>query len=112
MIFAWPFDIDIVDSTGAGDAFGAGLVATIVKHDELSFGTFLEAVKNARNWAAYACGSRGGASELPDLIRLNQHSEKIAPLQMEAVQIKNYSEAVLFLKLVDKAYPMSNYTMP
>lgn len=105
LIFGWPFELEtVVDSTGAGDAFGAGLVSAYIHESEPRFGHFLEAIKRARVWAAYACGSHGGASETPDLEALRRFEASLT--QLESVQSKSATQSELLLKLLDKAYPM------
>ena len=106
LVFAWPFDLEhVVDTTGAGDAFGAGLMSGLLKVTEPHFGDFLEAIKDARVWAAYACGSHGGASETPDLDTLRRFETSLSGRQLESVQTKSPTESELLLKLLDKAYP-------
>ena len=72
VLFAPAFELDhFEDSTGAGDAFGAGLVHTLCRApcveagDAASFGLFQTALKQARIWAAHACTTRGATSQCP-----------------------------------------------
>lgn len=63
LYLAWPHDVpNLVDTTGAGDAFGAGLVAMLYCGKK----NFHSALEEARMWAAYACTTLGGAHNCPD----------------------------------------------
>lgn len=105
VIFAWPFEIGkLVDSTGAGDAFGAGLMASLYKKDAFSFGDFIEAIKNARLWAAYACTKLGGANECPDRKTLRDFEKEAIKNEFYPIEIKNISDSDLILRLLDKVY--------
>ncbi len=55
-----------VDSTGAGDAFCAGMVSVLNGKKSFSEEEFQSAMEVARSWAAYACTSYGGANDCPD----------------------------------------------
>jgi sugar/nucleoside kinase (ribokinase family) len=91
VIFARPYNLEarLVDSTGAGDAFGAGLVSYFVdKITELgqdknriskrdctqimTIGNFEDAIERARYWAAYCCTKLGAASDCPDQSELDR----------------------------------------
>jgi sugar/nucleoside kinase (ribokinase family) len=67
VLFAPAFDLDsFVDSTGAGDAFGAGLVHTLTHAERpITLDLFQVAVRRARIWAAHACTTRGATSHCP-----------------------------------------------
>lgn len=78
-VLAWPFLIDdVVDSTGAGDAMGAGLVASMlaVPFDladdalELRLQKFMSALEFGRVCGAFACTTVGGADACPSLAQL------------------------------------------
>jgi sugar/nucleoside kinase (ribokinase family) len=61
IIFAEPIKQKrFIDSTGAGDAFGAGLLSKLYLKEAFSFSDFFIAIVEARIWAAYACNSFGG----------------------------------------------------
>jgi sugar/nucleoside kinase (ribokinase family) len=107
MIIAWPFDIEnIVDTTGAGDAFGAGLVSRLVGKPDFQWGDLFEAVRKARIWAAYACTTPGGCANCPDANALTRfettlrNQARIAP-----VQPVSFEAALPILRLFDRAYP-------
>ncbi|MDO8587091.1 MAG: carbohydrate kinase family protein [Armatimonadota bacterium] len=107
LIIAWPFDIEnIVDTTGAGDAFGAGLVSQLIGKPDFQWGDLCEAVRKAREWAAYACTTPGGCANCPDKQALTMFNKilntqaRIAPVQKVALEA-----ALPILRLFDRAYP-------
>jgi len=75
-VAAWPYLLDaVVDSTGAGDAMGAGVVAAMSIEpfddsevsDETRIERFARALAFGRTCGAYACTTLGGAEDCPDL---------------------------------------------
>jgi len=107
IIFAWPIEIPkLVDTTGAGDAFGAGLISELYRDAPITFSKFQRAIETARIWAAYACTKFGGANDCPS----NQALEHFKQQVEEENQLGNSVEARLFddchflLRLLDKAY--------
>ncbi len=54
-----------VDSTGAGDAYCAGMVSRLKGDKHFSADSFKEAMERGRSWASYACNSYGGANNCP-----------------------------------------------
>ncbi len=62
-----PIDLGerFVDSTGAGDAFCAGMVASLEGDRHFTQKRFVQALKYARSWAVFACLSYGGANRCP-----------------------------------------------
>jgi sugar/nucleoside kinase (ribokinase family) len=67
-----------VDSTGAGDAFCAGMVSLLEGTKEITPQQFKEAMSMARSWAVYACMSYGGANNCPDAPTIAAFHEEIA----------------------------------
>ncbi len=67
LFMARPVDIreKFVDSTGAGDAFCAGMVYKLNGNKNFTKTDFKEAMEMARSWAAFACQSYGGAHYCP-----------------------------------------------
>ncbi len=67
IFMARPVDLGkkFVDSTGAGDAFCAGMVATLNGKKDFTQEEFKDAMQQARSWAVYACQSFGGANQCP-----------------------------------------------
>ena len=71
---AAPSPLPVKDSTGAGDAFAAGLVSHLAKNKNPTFDNLYQAMSTARTWAAFACDEWGGSSPAPGhefLQRLN-----------------------------------------
>ena len=123
VIFARPYDLgkDDLDTTGAGDAFGAGLVSyfvdKIVKfgedsrrnnkkdwHQIISIGDFGDAIEQARHWAAYCCTTLGAASDCPDTKELDDFIyslEEQAPAPVQTVPLRSLDD---FLWLIDRVY--------
>jgi len=60
-----------VDSTGAGDAFCAGMVSRLKGDKSFSKNAFKEAMERGRSWATYACKSYGGANNAPNKDEIN-----------------------------------------
>ncbi len=86
IIFAPPIKLShTVDSTGAGDAFGAGLVSHL--SSDFSLEDFKQGIDEARVWAAYACCHVGGAANCPT-------SEELRIFQAQMLKV---SEEVLVL---------------
>ena len=54
-----------VDSTGAGDAFCAGMLSKLKGKKRFAQEDFMEAMERGRSWATYACRSYGGANHCP-----------------------------------------------
>ncbi|CAN0379595.1 unnamed protein product [Discosporangium mesarthrocarpum] len=76
-VAAWPYLIDeVADSTGAGDAMGAGIVASLaldgfrLDSDEETDSPLALALAAGRACAAHACTTVGGAADCPGLDRL------------------------------------------
>jgi sugar/nucleoside kinase (ribokinase family) len=68
---------DFVDSTGAGDAFCAGMVSRLKGSKTFSSQDFMEAMERGRSWATYACRSFGGANHCPNKEEIDRfHQEK------------------------------------
>ena len=67
LFMARPFnDIEgFVDSTGAGDAFCAGMISKLKGKKHFAPEAFKEAMERGRSWATYACMSYGGANNCP-----------------------------------------------
>jgi sugar/nucleoside kinase (ribokinase family) len=105
VILAWPFEIqDFVDSTGAGDAFGAGLVSQLCGKADFSFAEFFDAIEVARTWAAYACRFLGGATDCPDQQLLQEFSEKKLAQRTDPVEVQEMKHVDRILRILDKAF--------
>jgi sugar/nucleoside kinase (ribokinase family) len=123
IIFARPYDLGerLLDSTGAGDAFGAGVVSYFVdKITELeknenriskkdwaqitTIGNFEDAIERARHWAAYCCTTLGAASNCPDRNELERFKSTLGIQDSALVKrgsLNDFDDAMWF---IDKAY--------
>ena len=61
---AW--DIEVLDPTGAGDAFAAGMVASLGGRQAYTTAGIRRAVGEGAVWSACACLHAGGGGECPD----------------------------------------------
>lgn len=79
IFMARPVDLgdDFVDSTGAGDAFCAGMISVLDGNRDFDEASFKEAMEVARSWAVYACKSFGGANHCPSADTVNDFHKKI-----------------------------------
>jgi sugar/nucleoside kinase (ribokinase family) len=102
LVFAPPVEIkNLVDSTGAGDAFMAGLVSKFFQKNDLTFEGFHDAISEARIWAAYACTSLGGATNCPDRKTLMEFQEKNLLKESNQIEILSIKDAERKLKVFD-----------
>jgi sugar/nucleoside kinase (ribokinase family) len=108
VIFAPAFDLDsFVDSTGAGDAFGSGLVHTLCHANEpLSFDLFQTAIKRARMWAAHACTTRGAASRCPRQDELAAFEARLREKGQDpdTIDCRDLAAWEGIFRILDKAY--------
>ena len=92
VVFSRPYKVKgFVDSTGAGDAFGAGLVSKINHKVDFTFSDFHDSIAEASCWAAYACTKIGGAWNCPDresLMEFRRNMEKDNYNHLEVLSIK------------------------
>ncbi len=123
VMFARPYDLGdrLIDTTGAGDAFGAGLVSFFVdKIAELernkstfdrtdlmqitTIGNFEDAIERARYWAAYCCTTLGGANECPTRDELEKFRKTLGSQASALVKRGGLNDFDDVLWFIDKAY--------
>ena len=68
---------EFVDSTGAGDAFCAGMVSVLDGNRDFTLKDYKNAMQIARSWAVYACKSYGGANNCPSFETIDAFHKKI-----------------------------------
>jgi sugar/nucleoside kinase (ribokinase family) len=90
---------DFVDSTGAGDAFCAGMVSSLGRSKNFSKAEFKEAMGVGRSWASYACNSYGGANECPNHNQIKDFHDK--SIKENEVMIYNGESIRDILALLD-----------
>ncbi len=103
---AWPvLDANqVVDPTGAGDAFAAGFVAYIVKAPNIDPIPFRAAILHARIWAGYACSTYGGANQCPTAKQLKEYEHTITLSSNKSVEITDQDYTSEILTLLDIAF--------
>jgi len=114
IVIAWPFELKIVDTTGAGDAFGAGVVANAISQNDLDIHGFRKIIDQGRFWAAKACQTEGGSSQCPTKKELESFSKEILagenhtdsgnPCIPSNVKVVEVREALDILRILDRAY--------
>jgi len=105
IVLAWPLDIgDIVDPTGAGDAFASGMVASLQGKKEFTFQHFLAAIAQGRLWASYACTTIGACSRCPDRNTLDDYCRNNACLSDRRLEITESVNSEQIINLIEKAY--------
>jgi hypothetical protein len=108
VIFAPAFELDnFEDSTGAGDAFGAGLTYTLCQAGgPPTLSRFCAAVKAARLWSAHACTTRGAASQCPSRSQLQAFEDDLRSKGQDPDQIDCRDLAAWdgILRILDRAY--------
>lgn len=97
-----PFKIDsYLDSTGAGDAMGAGIVSKLYHKKEFSSGDFLDSLSEARIWAAHACTILGGAYRCSDTSRFHNFEEKLKAKGLPSIERMGFDKARSILEIYD-----------
>jgi len=105
VVLAWPLDIgDIVDPTGAGDAFAAGMVASLRGKKEFTFQHFLAAIAQGRLWASYACTTIGACSRCPDRNVLDEYYQQNSRLSDRHLEITESVNSEPIINLIEKAF--------
>ncbi|CAB1062589.1 hypothetical protein D1BOALGB6SA_7369 [Olavius sp. associated proteobacterium Delta 1] len=105
IVLAWPLDIgDIVDPTGAGDAFASGMITSLRGKKEFSFQNFLSAIAQGRLWASYACTTIGACSSCPDRKTIDDYYHRNSRLSDRHLEITESANSEQIIKLIEKAY--------
>lgn len=103
VILARPHQVKgFVDPTGAGDAFGAGLISRLHGKRDFSFEDLYDAILEARLWAAYACTNLGGAAHCPGKESLREFYEKVLSREHNPIEMLSMKEADRILRALDK----------
>lgn len=110
-IAAWPTLVEnVVDSTGAGDAMGAGIVASMMIDafgesdcdDETRHDNFAAALSFGRTCGAYACTTLGGSNGCPSLGELLAFEARERGKERDLGLSRSLSDHDLLM--IDRAY--------
>jgi sugar/nucleoside kinase (ribokinase family) len=105
IILAWPLDIgEIVDPTGAGDAFAAGMITSLRGQKDFTFQHFLSAIERGRLWASYACTTIGACSNCPDRDTLDDYIRRNSRLSNKYLEITDSINSEPIMNLIERAY--------
>lgn len=100
IVVGWPYNLksnEIKDTTGAGDAFMAGVVASALDIPLDNDYALLKAINNGLLWGAYSCTKFGGANQSPSKKELYNFSLKHQQIfETECIQI-NKAQRLLWL---------------
>jgi sugar/nucleoside kinase (ribokinase family) len=94
----------MVDPTGAGDAFGSGMVSCLCKKKQFTFQEFFDSIQAGMVWASFACRTFGGSSQCPSKHTLNEFIQGKKKKLRESVEVKGKISAAKFLNQVDHEY--------
>jgi sugar/nucleoside kinase (ribokinase family) len=101
VILAEPFPVgEVIDTTGAGDAFASGMVAVLSEKRTIDSDSFCRALDTGRVWGAYACTTFGGSSDSPTRAQIESFRNGG---KLHDLEVKPYPEAQRFIRQVDKA---------
>jgi sugar/nucleoside kinase (ribokinase family) len=107
LIYVKPIELEnIVDTTGAGDAFGAALVAKLYQNINFGFQEFIDAVKEGVIWAAYACKHLGGAANCPERDQLKEFREKLFVAEDNPIEVLDGIAAEKLLKDLETTHSL------
>lgn len=94
----------VMDTTGAGDAFAAGLAAALTGKKEFTFPDFHNAMAEAGVWASFACTTYGGSGSCPDRQALETFLREIGGDYRTPVRIIKKESAGPMLDMMDLLY--------
>jgi sugar/nucleoside kinase (ribokinase family) len=105
-ILSWPIEVDrIVDPTGAGDAFAAGMISSLAGRKNFSFDDFINAIDTGRYWAAYSCKSLGACAVCPDKPTIGRFIDERSDEENSSyIIISENDHHDQMMDLLDKAY--------
>ncbi len=102
MIIAPPMPVvDLVDPTGAGDAFASGIVGTLGGNKSFSFDGLLSAIQTGRLWASYACTTLGASDGCPTMDQLRGFDRTIKQGE-NALRVIDRTEAQKYFEMLEQ----------
>ena len=104
VVLTWPYHIDVRDPTGAGDAFGAGLVSSMLEHPLDDDASLERAMDRGGLFAARACTTRGGADDCPTAATLDRFRTSNECVSDTEVMVPERARQVV--ELLDRAFPV------
>lgn len=94
----------IMDPTGAGDAFAAGLTFRLNGRKAFTFDDFHQAMTEAGLWASFACTTYGGSGRCPNRVTLETFSQSLGGDVQTPVRIIEKKSAGPMLDMMDLMY--------
>ncbi|MCX6926269.1 MAG: carbohydrate kinase family protein, partial [Verrucomicrobia bacterium] len=94
-------NLEVVDPTGAGDAFASGFVAEILARGKFGIEDFCAAMSSGRAWAAFACMTVGGSGPAPSRSFLDRLL--FADGDMRVVRVENPAIAPATMAAIENA---------
>lgn len=106
IILAWPITDaeNIVDTTGAGDAFAAGMLSHLYDKPDFTFQEFYSAIELSGTWSAYACATLGASGQCPDKQTLEDFMARMPANSRRPAEIHHKTHAEQIMALIDIAY--------
>jgi sugar/nucleoside kinase (ribokinase family) len=103
IVLTWPYEIDVVDTTGAGDAFAAGMVSSMLVDPLTDDDALCRAMDRGGLFAAHACLTPGGADGAPTWPELEAF--RASNSRMLDTEVTTIADASKILRLLDQAFP-------
>jgi sugar/nucleoside kinase (ribokinase family) len=94
----------VKDTTGAGDAFAAGLAAALAGKKDTTFPDFSNAMAQAGFWASFACTTYGGSGSCPSIGELAAFAQELGVNEEQQVKIVEKRSAGPMLEMMDRLY--------
>ena len=94
----------VKDTTGAGDAFAAGMAAKLIGKTVIAIPDFVAAIGEGRTWAAYSCQQEGASRECPSMPILDNFRKQHGLDRYSPVPIVDSDQRRHLLDLIDYAF--------
>ncbi|MEM7203047.1 MAG: carbohydrate kinase family protein [Planctomycetota bacterium] len=103
IVLTWPYEIDVVDTTGAGDAFAAGVVEALMRRPLDDDAALAAAMDRGGLFAAHACLTPGGADQCPTAAELEAFRGRRQ--RMLDTEVTTIDQASRVLRMLDQVFP-------